>query len=146
MILNECSIISGKNDFYEKKQSINAKLAHRTRSCQAKLKKYAKTHGQARLLGKLLPIAPHILKSVIQSQSNQHHFIYIFMSFWGLYLCVYTQNTRTSQGKIFRHSIPNHDGSKPVMMMKNEGLCFCTLKRFDGIFLRIFFFKIMSAA
>ena len=67
------------------------------------------------------------------------------MSFWGLYLCVYTQNTRTSQGKIFRHSIPNHDGSKPVMMMKNEGLCFCTLKRFDGIFLRIFF-KIMSAA
>ena len=67
------------------------------------------------------------------------------MSFWGLYLCVYTQNTRTSQGKIFRHSIPNHDGSKPVMMMKNEGLCFCTLKRFDGIFLRIFF-KIVSAA
>ena len=61
--------------------------------------------------------------------------------FKGLYLCVYTQNTRTSQGKIFRHSIPNHDGSKPVMMMKNEGLCFCTLKRFDGIFLIRFIYS-----
>ena len=135
-----CSIISGKTSF-SKKTSSRIQTLHIKPNC-TKIFKNVKELWTSKFFFRDSSYCSTYFEILNPVPRQSTSFSYTFSChFKGLYLCVYTQNTRTSQGKIFRHSIPNHDGSKPVMMMKNEGLCFCTLKRFDGIFLIRFIYS-----
>ena len=93
------SIISGKTSFSKKKHRLESKICTSNQTVQ-NFKECQRTVDKQVFL-EILPIAPHILKSLIQFQGNQHHFhIHFHVILRPLFMCLHTKYANVTRKNI----------------------------------------------